>query len=236
MTRPDHDSSRRALLKGAVALTLASRLPSSEASSGTIATLAGSTADRVTLAAGLRHDVVLRWGDPLFEDAPALDARLTNAAHLLSLRPGTAGRQFGYNCDAVQYFPLQHSSRHGLVCVNHEYASEDLIFPGMPDVEKPDATAMRAWVLAHPTAPALAQQMHGVSVAEISRDVRGRWRAVRGSHYARRITASTPCEIRGPARGHALMKTSDDPAGVRVLGTFANCAAGQTPWGTYLTA
>jgi secreted PhoX family phosphatase len=43
-------------------------------------------------------------------------------------------------------------------------------------------------------------------------------------------------EITGPARGHPLMRTNADPAGVRVLGTFANCSAGKTPWGTYLTS
>ena len=43
-------------------------------------------------------------------------------------------------------------------------------------------------------------------------------------------------EIAGPARGHPLMRTRADPQGTRVLGTFANCSAGKTPWGTYLTA
>ena len=43
-------------------------------------------------------------------------------------------------------------------------------------------------------------------------------------------------DITGPARGHELMRTNADPSGTRVLGTFANCSAGKTPWGTYLTS
>jgi secreted PhoX family phosphatase len=43
-------------------------------------------------------------------------------------------------------------------------------------------------------------------------------------------------EITGPARGHPLLRTKADPAGVRVLGTFNNCSSGKTPWGTYLTS
>jgi hypothetical protein len=43
-------------------------------------------------------------------------------------------------------------------------------------------------------------------------------------------------DIHGPARGHELMRTHADPTGTRVLGTMANCSAGKTPWGTYLTS
>jgi secreted PhoX family phosphatase len=79
------------------------------------------------------------------------------------------------------------------------------------------------------------QAAHGVAVLQLHRDSGG-WARDLDSRYTRRITALTPMEIAGPARGHALMRTNADADGVRVLGTFANCSAGKTPWGTYLTS
>ena len=39
---------------------------------------------------------------------------------------------FGFNCDFTQYLPINGSSNHGLLWVNHEYSS-DLFVQGAPD-------------------------------------------------------------------------------------------------------
>jgi len=71
---------------------------------------------------------------------------------------------------------------------------------------------------------------HGGSVVEIEKTT-GKWRVVRGSRFNRRISArSTAISISGPAAGHERLRTTADPTGRRVIGTFANCAGGVTPW------
>jgi secreted PhoX family phosphatase len=50
---------------------------------------------------------------------------------------------------------------------------------------------------------------------------------VPGSNYARRIDATTPHRLTGPAAGI--------DGGPDALGTFANCSGGRTPWGTALS-
>ncbi len=176
------------------------------------------------VAEGFRADVLVRWGDPLFADAPALDiGNLTGDAQL---------KQFGYNCDFIAYFPLPKGSArsdHGLLCINHEYTNADLMFA---DVR--GATPYPA-----PTRRHMEVQMaaHGHSVVEVKRNDAGSWGYVQDSRYNRRITAwETAMILSGPAAGHARLKTTDDPTGRSVIGTFNNCAGGQTPWGTCLMA
>jgi hypothetical protein len=76
----------------------------------------------------------------------------------------------------------------------------------------------------------LSQHAHGVGVVAIGL-WKGKWRQLR-SKNSRRIHINTPMCFSGPVAGHALLQT---PNGNVPLGTANNCAAGHTPWGTYLT-
>ena len=177
------------------------------------------------VAKGYDADVLIRWGDPVLPGAPAFDP-LAQTAQAQS-------RQFGYNNDFLGYFPMPgaaNPSAHGLLVVNHEYTNEELMFAG---IGRQDLRNV-AFAKMTPELAAIEMAAHGGSVIEVRRDA-GKWSVVPNSKYARRIDASTPMEITGPAAGHVRMQTSDDPGGKRVLGMVNNCAGGVTPWGTWLT-
>jgi secreted PhoX family phosphatase len=196
----------------------------------------GSKADAVVLPPGYTHDVLVRWGESLSPSVPDLDAAKLDAGALLAPSAAEHQRlQFGQNCDAIHFFPLGRRGDRGVLCVNNEYTDDAVMFPGHPGFRGISDGASRAYVEKHPQVVPVAKAAQGVSVIEVRRK-RGRWKFVKDSPFNRRLTADTPMDIGGPARGSALMRTKDDPEGVRVFGTMANCAGGETPWGTYLTA
>ena len=177
------------------------------------------------VAEGYDADILMRWGDPVLPGAPPFDPLRQNA---------TAQRlQFGYNNDFLGYLPMPGAadpSRHGLLVVNHEYTNEELMFPGLGRQD------VKAVGFAGMTQELVDTEMaaHGGSVLEIKRE-NGKWRVVDGSHYTRRLDATTPMDITGPAAGHPRLQTNDDPSGRHLFGTINNCAGGVTPWGTWLT-
>ena len=222
-------------IAGALPVASATAKPAGRAAA--LPRLEPSTRDALLLAPGYRYDVVAGWGDPITTRSTgfAADSRRT-LAWLDSRAAERQAASFGENCDAIAYFPTSgQSSARGVLCVNHEYVVAELAFAGLPADAKTRARERRRWIEAHPQAVAWMQAAHGVSVIEVERGLRG-WRTRPGGRLARRITANTPCGIMGPARGADLMRTVADPSGTRALGTFANCAGGKTPWGTYLTA
>jgi secreted PhoX family phosphatase len=176
----------------------------------------------------------LRWGDPLFSNSPAFDP-LAQSASVQAL-------QIGYNCDCIGFIPLPIGSGsvdHGLLRVNHEYTNPELMFPAYlksnPEYDAADVES--AEFLANPTKDIVDTELeaHGMSFIEIRRDASGTWSVVIDGEYNRRITATTPIALTGPAAGAVQLKTSVDPTGLAVVGTLNNCAGGITPWGTVIT-
>ena len=177
--------------------------------------------DQLSVPKGFHQAVVAAWGDPVTPDAPRFDFE-RQTAHAQS-------KQFGYNNDYLMVLPLgrgPRGSERALMVINHEYTDEILMFRGWKDGASAPIEQLR-----------IAMAAHGMSVVEIERVGRtGRWRLVRSGRraYNRRLTATTPFLVTGPAAGHALLRTKADPSGRRVLGTLNNCSGGVTPWGTTL--
>lgn len=230
--------SRRGLLKGALAVS---------AISATVGAAALATAEEARaqakgsafsfkeieagvdadhhVAEGYQADVLLRWGDPLFPDAPDF----TPATQT----PEAQAKQFGYNNDFVGYLPVPGAadpSAHGVLFVNHEYTNPHLMFPGVVEIKdgKPvmkNATRERY---------AIEAMAHGATVAEIRR-TDGKWALVRDSKYNRRITVATEMQLSGPVAGSDRVKTNADASGRKVFGTLNNCSGAMTPWGTFVS-
>ncbi|MER5261061.1 PhoX family phosphatase [Actinosynnema sp. NPDC002837] len=176
--------------------------------------VAPNALDAVVVPEGYRQEVVIRWGDPLFPDAPEFDFDRQTAA--------AQARQFGFNCDFAALLPLDPTGRANLLVTNHEYTGEPFMFRGY-DAENPTREQVE-----------IAWAAHGLSVVQVHQSRDGRL-STRFSRYNRRITATTPFRLTGPAAGSEYLKTSADPTGTLVLGTLNNCAGGVTPWGTILS-
>lgn len=175
------------------------------------------------IAEGYDADILLRWGDPITADAPEFDVMNQSAEAQL--------KQFGYNNDYVGFTPLNAEGTRGLLCVNHEYTNEEVMFPGLGRQDKAGFEGMTKELVD------IEMAAHGGTVVEIAKGADGKWAVVRDGKMNRRITPlNTEMTIDGPAAGHDRMKTNADPSGLSVIGTLNNCAGGMTPWGTYLMA
>jgi secreted PhoX family phosphatase len=227
--------SRRGFLKGSLAvsaiaatvspmaLMLADDARAGSKSAFTFEEVEAGIDEKHHVAAGYDADVLLRWGDGIFPDSPEFDPA--------NQSPEAQAKQFGYNNDYVGYIPIDGSSEHGLLVVNHEYTNEHLMFPGIVKVVEGKIEV----------APAdqkrvdIEMAAHGGTVVEI-RKTDGKWQVVKDGKLNRRITAMTEMQLSGPVAGHDRVKTNADSSGKKVFGTINNCAGGVTPWGTYVMA
>ncbi len=182
--------------------------------------VAPNSRDEITLAPGYRQSLLIGWGDPLFADSGNFDPLNQTAAK--------QARQFGYNVDWMDLFPLPgyevENPRHALLVVNHEYTNAELMFKNYPGLA--NQTREQS---------AIEIEAHGLTVVEIMRDTAGRWRYMPTSSYNRRITGTTMMRFTGPAAGSSWLKTQADISGTSVMGTLNNCAGGKSPWGTALS-
>ncbi len=170
--------------------------------------------DKMTVPAGFTWQPVIRWGDPIFNDAPDFDLGNQTAA--------AQARQFGYNNDYTDILELPGSKgRRAVLFANHEYTNETIMFPAS---------------MAAADVRAVGAAAHGLSVVELERKNKNQpWSYVKGAGLNRRYLNSTPYELTGPVAGSALVRTKADPAGRTILGTLGNCSGGTTPWGTILS-
>ena len=175
--------------------------------------VAANSLDTVTVPPGFSWHNVIAWGDPLWSGAAPFD-------HETRGDGASQERAFGDNTDGMWSFFVDGRT---VLAVNNEFVNRSIIYgnraTGLPE----NADDVRK-----------GKAGHGVSVFEIEMKD-GAWRPVLDSPFNRRITADTPMEITGPARGLDLLKTAADPSGTSSLGTWNNCGNGRTPWGTYLT-
>ena len=173
--------------------------------------VAANGLDTVTVPKGYSWHVVAKWGQPMWSRSIEFDQATRGTGDSQELA-------FGDNNDGMWLF---NDDGRNVLVVNNEYVNIKIIHP---DTSKPFTDdAVRK-----------SKAAHGISVVEIA-EKDGTWSIVKDSSYNRRITADTPMEITGPARGHGLLKTAADPTGATSLGTWANCGKGHTPWMTYLT-
>ncbi len=214
--------SRRTLLAGAafagaaavvpLHLTTARATATSGKGPSRFSPIEPSSADRLVLPKGFKADVIAPWDSDI-----------------------GGGLKAGYNHDWIGYFPIdllkvgsdafaphigflpkKSSSTDGILIINHEYINS-LFVAGYSGTGPKTPEQIRK-----------EQAVVGMSVLRVKRSKAGRWSVdSKDDTYARRIDATTPVVLTGPAA------TID--GGPKAIGSFANCSGGMTPWGTGLS-
>ncbi len=196
--------------------------------------------DDLLLPNGFSYDVIASWGDKVGDS------------------------RFGFNNDHLSF--VETAPNEGFLTVNFEYISavpwtqtyQAVIGQALPipDIVKalkakegegidasklPDNDPLKVKIR-QVCKEALIDQ--GLGVISIRRNAAGKWERT-NSAADRRVTGISGLEdgrylqCTGPAKAVFLKKTGQgyvDKLGDKIIGTFANCAGGTTPWGTVLSA
>lgn len=165
--------------------------------------------DKLYLSEDYTQQLVISWGDALIAGLGDFDP------HNLTATEQT--HRFGFNNDYTAYIPLN-GTNEGLLCVNHEYPSPELMHP-----------------IARSTKDGVDIEMAAVghSINHIIRDNQGQWQLQKASAYNKRYHAfHDEYEVSGHA-SHSPRLAIEQYG--NISGTLGNCAGGITPWGTILT-
>ncbi|MFM2343681.1 MAG: hypothetical protein RLZZ210_289 [Pseudomonadota bacterium] len=209
------------------------------------------TSDEISLPKGFNYSVVCAWGDGLFPHSPKF-AYGENTSDAQAL-------QIGENHDGMSFFPLvgtkqilkqdKNTKHSGILAINHEYNNYEYLFSmnsNSTNTKFKGKNYLEDW-----TAEKVkkAQMSLGVSIVGIeyntniktkqnSNNNQHTWQVNVNSPYNKRYHLLTDMQFTGLAAGSRhLHNIYDDKKrrGHKTKGTFANCANGKTPWGTYLT-
>lgn len=203
-----------------------SAAPASEKLLGFTA-VAKSLADMVVIPTGYTYSVLCALGDPLSASTAAYKNDGTDTDF---------ENRFGDHHDGMEYFGLDSSGKpstsandRGLIAMNHEATTDETLSSFFLHANGGTKTLPRPASEVDKEVP-----IHGISVCEVAK-TGGKFAYVQSSAFNRRVTPLTPCEIHGPARGNALLKTKYSADGTMTRGTLNNCGTGKTPWGTLLS-
>ena len=186
-----------------------------------------SLADSVVIPAGYTANVLFALGDPIAAGVPAYKNDGTD---------GDFDKRAGDHHDGMEWFGLgadakrnDNATDRGLLAINHEATTDEKLSSYFLHANGGATTLPR------PAAEVDKEtDVHGIAVIEVAKSG-GKWAYAQNSALNFRLTALSPIEISGPARGNAQLFTKFSPTGTTTRGTLNNCGTGKTPWGTFLT-
>lgn len=187
--------------------------------------------DQVTVPEGYSAAVLYRLGDPIAAMVPSYRNDGND-------QPASFAYRAGDHHDAIEFFGLSANGKYsatasnrGLLVMNHE-----AITPSFLHAKGVSASGTGAAQVRTSSDEVLREfYVHGVSVVEVQRSPDGAWSTRPNSPFNRRVHTLTDAVLAGPAAGSLQMVTKYSPDGMRTRGTVNNCAAGYTPWNTYVT-
>ncbi len=196
--------------------------------------------DRLEVPPGYRSEVVLSWGDRLGNGAMGFN---NDYIAFTSLEPDRALLTINFEYISAQTWCDGYAEAHGRELPFAEL--EQALQEAGGRVDRSTASTNASLQAMVELVAAAALKDLGVGVACLGRQGDGSWRHQPGAQE-RRIHGLTGLDdpsqqlrTTGPAAAvfrRANRRGYNDGLGDRVIGTFANCAGGQTPWGTVLSA